>query len=96
MISSDDAPSSPRKEQVRRAEAQWHALLETFERGDLCVKQFCAEQELRVSSFHFWRNKRRAVAAKRFVPLAAPTAVPLGCEIELSLGDGMTLRLRYG
>jgi len=86
--------SAPRKKQVRRTEAQWHDLLDTFERSDLSVKQFCAEQELTVSSFHLWRNKRRAVAKEQFVPLVAPTAAPSGWEIELSLGDGLTLRLR--
>jgi len=73
---------------------QWHALLDAFERSDLSVKQFCTEQELTVSSFHLWRNKRRAVTKEQFVPLAAPAVAPSGWEIELSLGDGMTLRMR--
>lgn len=86
--------TASRKKQVRRTEAQWHSLLDAFERSELSVKQFCAEHELTVSSFHLWRNKRRAVAKEQFVPLVAPTVSPSGWEIELSLGDGMTLRLR--
>lgn len=81
-----------------RSEAEWQALLAEFERWDGTQVGFCEARGVSVKSFQCWRRKRGLTggAAKGrpggFVEIA--TAAGPGWDVELSLGDGVTLRLR--
>ena len=81
-----------------RSEAEWLALMADFERWDGSQVSFCESRGVSVKSFQGWRRKRglagRASAGKPggFVEIAA--AAGPGWDVELSLGDGVTLRLR--
>ena len=86
-----------------RSEAEWEALLAEFERWDGTQVSFCESRGVSVKSFQGWRRKRgltaAATAGRRaaskpggFVEIA--TGAGPGWDVELSLGDGVTLRLR--
>ncbi len=91
------ATGAARPVRKNRSEAEWQALMEDFERWDGSQVSFCESRGVSVKSFQSWRRKRglagRATAGRRgFVEIAAGTE--RGWDVELSLGDGVTLRLR--
>ena len=95
-MSATTVPDAP----VRRvrSEAEWLALMADFESWDGSQVSFCESRGVSVKSFQSWRRKHglagRASAGKPggFVEIAA--AAGPGWDVELSLGDGVTLRLR--
>ena len=94
---SATVPEGPVQRRVR-SEAEWQALMAEFERWDGTQVSFCESRGVSVKSFQCWRRKRGLTggAAKGrsggFVEIAAGAGP--GWDVELSLGDGVTLRLR--
>jgi hypothetical protein len=94
----------------RRSEHEWREVFTRFERSGQTQEQFCADQDIVLSSFTRWRQKLRhrppnqSVAASQEIPtVAAADAlfVELSSEraeqywdAELQLGAGVVLRLR--
>ena len=97
-----DTPVS-RRPRVMRNERQWGELLAQFNNSNLNVREFCKQHQLTPSSFHHWRKRLREVPSPKpaFVALDIPVAVdsaavvPVAWDVELSLGAGVTLRLRH-
>lgn len=90
--------------QQRRTAKQWERLIDRFKRSGLNLQAYCRQESIHVSSFYRWRSQldkalsastESSTAGERspFIELGAlPSG---GCwEVELSLGDGLSLRLR--
>lgn len=81
-----------------RDEAEWRALMADFERWDGSQASFCEARGVSRKTFQGWRRRLGLTAGKPrgkrggFVEIAA--ASEPGWDVELSLGDGVVLRLR--
>ena len=81
-----------------RGEAAWRRLMSDFEVWNGSQASFCEARGVSLKSFQNWRRRlglitRRSVAAPAgFVELAAASGP--GWDVELSLGDGVVLRVR--
>ena len=80
------------------SEADRLALVAEFERWDGTQVSFCDAKGVSTKTFRSWRQRYAPAAAATagkpasFVEIAA--AAGPGWDVELSLGDGVTLRLR--
>ena len=95
-----------RSRRIRRSAEEWREIFSEFVQSGQTRKQFCAERNVKVSTFSRWRERLRddshAGAPNTedsiFVELASqtrkPSAVPW--DVELELGGGVVLRLRQG
>ena len=86
---------------TRRSEADWAALMATYEASDLSRREFCQANEVAYSTFGYWRKRLRTVAPEAIQavePLLDISSLmqdaPTPWRVELDLGDGMSLRLR--
>ena len=91
----------PGRWRIRRNPEQWRELLDRFERSGQTQEQFCAAQDLGLSTFGRWRKRlcRQSPMASSdalFVELEQDTPAPSvqSWDVELQLGTGMVLRLR--
>ena len=85
-----------------RGEAEWRALMADFERWDGSQASFCEARGVSRKTFQGWRRRFGLTAGKPrgkrrakpgdFVEIAAASGP--GWDVELSLGDGVVLRLR--
>lgn len=83
---------------IHRSAEQWQAIVDRQARSDLSAKAFCDSEQLCYAVFCKWR-KRLSIPDQS--PLVDLSALVDGrrvsqWDIELDLGDGMTLRLRRG
>lgn len=86
---------------LRRGETEWRAILATFAGSGLSQKRFCEREGLAVSTFQYWKRrlaKDDAVPSSESGPavidLGALDDRPAGWEVEIALGDGVSLTLR--
>lgn len=85
-----------------RDEAEWRALMADFERWDGSQVSFCEGRGVSLKTFQGWRRRLGLTAGKSrgksrgkpggFVEIAAASGP--AWDVELSLGDGVVLRLR--
>ena len=81
-----------------RGEAEWRALMADFERWDGSQVSFCEARGVSRKTFQGWRRRFGLTVGKPrgkrggFVEIAAASGP--GWDVELSLGDGVVLRLR--
>ena len=85
-----------------RGESEWRALMADFERWDGSQVSFCDARGVSRKTFQGWRRRFGLTAGKPrgkrrgksggFVEIAAASGP--GWDVELSLGDGVVLRLR--
>ena len=97
-----DRPAIKRRK--RRDHEVWRDLIARFEQGDQTRSQFCAENDLGISTFTRWRQRLRGTSqaasagenGSLFIELEQPAAdIQLPAwDVELQLGGGMVLRLR--
>lgn len=85
----------------RRCRADGERLVAQFERSGLGRGAFCAARSISVNTLDYWRRRlrRKAPARSGFVellPVAAKAGTSNGWDVELTLGDGVMLRLRRG
>lgn len=109
MMNDDMSATTAPDEPVRtvRSEAERQALMAEFEHWDGTQVSFCEAKGVSTKTFRSWRQRyapaaaatagrpaARATASKpaRFVEIAAEAGP--GWDVELSLGDGVTLRVR--
>ena len=93
---------SPRETtKIRRSAEQWQAIMAAYEASGLSQEAYCAQASLAMSTFSKWRKQLTngladAAASPMFVELTNLTGCEQrsGWDIELTLGDGMHLRLR--
>lgn len=92
---------------VRRSESQWRELIGEWRQSGQSQAAFCASRGVALSSLGNWLRKLKGEAvpgpgpqrreAAGFIELTAPTVAqetPPAWDVELSLGDGIRLRLR--
>ena len=94
------------RHRIRRSADQWRELFDRFEQSGQTREQFCAEQNLGLSTFSRWRQQLREeesapqtlTSDALFVelPQRAPAPSVQSWDVELQLGAGMVLRLRRG
>ncbi len=92
----------------RRAHAEWQALIARPAASPLPTAEFCPAEGISPASLSLWRKRLRAQAPQALEADSMPGAfLDLGVlgptgdpnrlwELELDLGDGVTLRLRRG
>lgn len=86
----------------RRSRAQWRRVIRAQSASELGQKDYCTRHGISYSTFCRWKRELGTdqVAALPsptvdFVELAPSVAsVAAGWEVELELGEGLTLRLR--
>jgi len=101
------AHAKPRKPRVMRSKAQWQSLITEYENSPLNQQAFCDKHKIAVSSFHKWRKHfglqppaapfveiGQALAAASVSEQTSSDAEK-SWEVELELGQGLLLRLRY-
>ena len=96
------ASSRSRSRGARRSTEQWRCLIEEQQSSGLTQRVFCSRRQLAVSTFALWKGRLSArdltdPSAAAFVELTPPPAAlatPEGWEVELSLGEGVRLRVR--
>jgi len=84
-----------RRRRQRRTDAEWVEILRRFKASGLGRREFCRREGLALSSFQRWRDRAsRASDPGTFVELVPSTPARSGWECELSLPNGVCLRLR--
>lgn len=86
----------------RRSASEWSSIISDFHESGLSTQAFCNRAGIALSTFSKWRQRQGDEATStptRFVAVngVAPvdqTPSSSGWDLELDLGDGMTLRLR--
>lgn len=90
-------PTVPqRRRRPRRTRHQWQSLISEFQHGNEDITAFCQRHDISRTSFYHWQRRLQSQAHESdlFIELSPPaTSVPCW-DIELELGDGMTLRMR--
>ncbi|MDZ7787030.1 MAG: IS66 family insertion sequence element accessory protein TnpB [Halofilum sp. (in: g-proteobacteria)] len=86
---------------VRRNESQWRAILSAFAGSGLSQKAFCQREGLAPSTFQYWKRRLAkddaepaSEAGPAVIDLGALEERPAGWEVEIALGDGVSLTLR--
>lgn len=94
MTSPEEKKRSPRRD--------WRALVDLQANSGLSVRAFCESHGLSTTYFYARRRELRPSAApiqsfesSEFVALPI-SASPTALDVELSLGDGVVLRVRRG
>lgn len=81
----------------RRTEAQRRVLVERFTSSGVTLREFCRREGVSLSSLQRWRALADdSSRAAEFVELVAqpPAGSPSGWVVELTLPNGVSLRLR--
>ena len=83
---------------IHRGEAEWRRLMSDFEVWDGSQVSFCEARGLSLKTFQNWRRRlglitRRGVGGPDGFVALSVSSDP-GWDVELSLGDGVVLRVR--
>ncbi len=93
-------PVSGSRVRVCRSAEEWAGIVADHERWDGTQVSFCASRGISVQSLQYWRRKlgftpgSGSTGSCGFVELSA--APEPAWDVELSLGEGVVLRLRRG
>ena len=86
---------------IRRNASEWTAIMADYARSGLSQRVFCEQSELSIKSFARWRRRLRTTVVEQpeFVAVRAESTEEVDVtrtswDMELELGDGMTLRIR--
>lgn len=90
----------------RRTSEAWRELIEAWQTSDLTQKEFCAQQSIAYSGFHYWFKKFREEklpppnTSPGFVPVKVTSGKHSGNKrsvlIELVLPDGRRVNFHEG
>jgi hypothetical protein len=83
-------------QRIRRSRDQWQQLISEQAASDMTQSAFCRARSLSLASFQNWKRRLAAeTPAEPWVELGTLSqAGGPGWDIELTLGDGICLRLR--
>ena len=90
-------PTLPqRRRRPRRTRHQWQSLISEYHNGDEDIRAFCQRHDISRTSFYHWQHRlqHQSPESELFIELSPPAASVPCWDIELELGDGMTLRMR--
>ena len=92
-----------------KRERTWRRYVAAQRTSGLTIRDFCQAQDLRETSFHFWRKEiakrdREAAAEPKAAPAFVPVAVidpprdttPVASPIDIRLAEGHRVRVRAG
>lgn len=89
-----------RRQYVRRSATQWASLVSEQAESGLNQRRFCERHGLSYASFGYWKRRlgeERRNSRRGFIELAVERATDDSrWDVELSLGDGVVLRIRRG
>ena len=89
----------------RRTSQAWRSLIESWKNSNLTQKEFCAQQSIAYSAFHYWFRK---VREQELLPGVGPGFFPVkitsntqvknngSVRIELALPDGRRVKFYDG
>ncbi len=79
---------------TRRDRKQWTEIVRRFESSGLTVREFCAREDLVLSSFHRWQRQLCSAASGKFIELDPTTSIaaPSSWSLDVTLPDGSSLR----
>lgn len=85
----------------RRGAVQWERLIAAQAAGALSQRAFCEQRGLSYASFCNWKRRLReeseqAATAGGFIELDVSPASREHWDVELTLGEGVVLRVRRG
>ena len=82
-------------QRIRRTPQQWQQLIERQSTSGEAARQFCSNSNLNYGLFCKWRKRLAANTTEPFLDVSS-LVTPGGpvWDVELELGNGMTLRLR--
>lgn len=87
----------------RRSASEWHAIVAAYADSGMSQKAFCQREGLALSTFQYWKRRLRAdevhsapasESSPAVIDLGALDDRPAGWEVEIALGDGVSLTLR--
>ncbi len=97
-------PNSPaHNKRPYRSREQWRQLINDFEASNLSVDNYCAQHNLKHTTFYKWRNELQRAHSTPHTPSAFIELTDLArtsptnestWDIELELGSGTFLRIR--
>jgi hypothetical protein len=81
---------------MRRSAAEWRGIIERYRQSGMGMKEFCAQEGLRVGTFEQWYRRTRSAAPRRgqFVEVQPLPALAGPWAVEVELPSGVRLRLR--
>lgn len=88
----------------RRTSQDWLVLIETWQRSGLTQKEFCAQQSIAYSGFHYWFKKFRedktlSSPGSGFIPVKVTSPQSknsLPVPVELVMPDGRKVNFPHG
>jgi len=92
--------SNERGRYARRTEAQWREIFAAHDASGLSQAAFCRREGVALSTFRYHRRRLRAAGP---APAEGPAVIDLGeltgerpggWEVEIALGEGVSLTLR--
>ncbi len=91
-----------RQKRPRKTKSQWQAVMAGFHQSNLSARAYCQEQGLAYGTFTKWRQRLAAPSTlesrSNLIELISPAPAvqikPDHWQVELELGNGMTLRVR--
>ena len=92
--------STTRNRHGRRTEAQWREIFAAYDASGLSQAAFCRREGVALSTFQYHRRRLRDAAQAR---AEGPEVIDLGelagqrsggWEVEIALGEGVSLTLR--
>lgn len=87
----------------RLTQQQWHALVREHAHSGMSRESFCRSRNINKHTFSYWQQKLKQNAepapvrpAAHFIEVKQPPNAPRSeaWDVELTLGHGITLRLR--
>lgn len=83
---------------IRRSPQQWQGILDRQVASGLSARAFCDTHQFSYPVFCKWRKRLVSNEQPSLIDLSSLVHAPsvIQWDIELELGDGMTLRLRRG
>ena len=86
----------------RKTRSQWLGIITEFNQSHSPARVFCEDHDLAYGTFAKWRHRFAKNTQKKTEPSglieliqpASPQPEPEYWQVELELGNGMTLRLR--
>jgi hypothetical protein len=83
---------------VRGSEGEWREFFSRWKKSGLSVREFCRQEDLRVSSFQRWQQRLRGSSARadfvRVLPAPSPAPSAATWTVEVTLPDGSRLRFQ--
>lgn len=86
----------------RKTRSQWQAIITEFNQSHLPARIFCSDHDLAYGTFAKWRQRFAKPTQEKtvkgslieLIQPASPKPEAEYWQVELELGNGMTLRLR--